>query len=61
MLFIYVYICLGKCLHVNMGAQRGQKKASDTLKLELQIVVNCVTWVLDTKLKSCGRAVSTPN
>ena len=42
------------CLSVHMvaGAHRGKKKVLDTLDLELQATVNCLTWVLKTKLAS---------
>lgn len=42
------------CLSVHMvaGAHRGKKKVLDTLDLEVQVTVNCLTWVLKTNLGS---------
>lgn len=51
-IFIYVYVrhmCWG------MGYRIG------SLKLQLQAVVNCLRWVLGTKLRSFGGTVSTLN
>lgn len=39
------------CVHVTTSAN-GVQKASDSLKLELQVVVSHPTWVLETELRS---------
>lgn len=49
----HVCIC-----HVCIGAHRDQKWALNPLELRFQAVVSRPTWVLRTKLKSCGRAAS---
>lgn len=45
------------CAHVGAGTHRGLKKALDTLKLQLQVVVSHPVWVLLAKICS-GRAAS---
>lgn len=35
-------------MHEYAGAQRGQKRASGSLELGLQVVVSCPIWVLGT-------------
>lgn len=46
--------------HVSGVSCRGQR-ASDTLELELQVLVSCPIRVLGTKLRSPAGAVSTLN
>lgn len=46
------------CVHINAGAHKG---ISFPLKLALQAVVNCLTWVLRIKLGSFERALPAPN
>lgn len=47
---IYFYFTL-KFLRICLrGAHRGRKRASDSVALELQVVVSHWTWVLATKL-----------
>jgi hypothetical protein len=41
--------------HVNADAFWGQQMVSDSLKLELQMVVSHQPWSLGTKLKSSAR------
>lgn len=41
---VYLYEC--SCTSMCLGMHRGQKKMSDTLNLELKMVVSCLTWVL---------------
>lgn len=47
--FNYVHVCAAACgyVHVNVGTHRSQKRASDTLELELQAVGSHQIWVLD--------------
>lgn len=45
-LFICVYV------HEHTGACRDQKEATDSLKLELWVIVNLLMWVLGTELCS---------
>lgn len=44
----YIYVDV----HMSVGAYRIQKRVSYTLKLELQVVVNCSAWVLGMKSES---------
>jgi hypothetical protein len=54
--FIYLYVCM--YVHVCVGGRVGQKKVPDPLELELQAVVSCPTWVLETELGSSAREAS---
>jgi hypothetical protein len=49
--------CVGLSVYVCAGTQSGQKRASDFLQLELQMVLNHLRCVLETELRSSGRAV----
>lgn len=49
------------CLCVCAGTHGSQKRISEPLKLELQVIVNYLMWVLGTKLISSARAPSTLN
>lgn len=40
---------------VNAGACRVKEKALEPKMLELQAVVNCLTWVLGTRFRSSAR------
>lgn len=46
-IYFIVYVCMSACIYVILPATcmpcalRGQKKTSDSLELELQIVLNC--------------------
>jgi len=59
-LFIHVH-AFGSILLCLCGAHKGQKRASDLLELELQVVVGCLMWVLGTELRSFARAANTLN
>ena len=48
-------MCVGMCM--NVGTQGVQKRALDSLELELQEVVSYLTWVLVMELRSSVRAV----
>jgi hypothetical protein len=50
--FIHLYV---QVTHVQVG---DQKRAPDSLELELQEVASHPVWVLTTKLKSSGEAAS---
>lgn len=39
-------------------AYRGWERIPDLLGLELQVIVNCLMYVLETELESSGRALS---
>lgn len=59
-LFLIMCTCVLECLHVHhvdAVAPWDQKKASDSLALELQAVVNHLTRALGTKLESSGIVV----
>lgn len=43
--------CVWDCVDVNAGAYRGQKRALDSFRLVLQMVVSCLMW-MGTVLKS---------
>lgn len=45
-LFIFMY------MYMSVDALRDQKKVLDSLELELQTVLSCLSWVLGTKLGS---------
>lgn len=53
-----VYVCV--CKVCGSGACRGQKRGSDHLELEVQMVVNHHEGV-GTETRSCGRATNTLN
>lgn len=57
----YFYVFVSMCTHVqvHVDAQRGQNRASDILELDLQAVVNCLQWVLETELWVCARTART--
>ena len=40
---MYIYVCVH-------GAYGHQKRVSETLELEMQVVMSCLTWVLGTNL-----------
>lgn len=42
----FVFKCVSVCICVCAGTHRGQKRSSDPLGMELQMFVNCLTWVL---------------
>lgn len=46
--------------HMDVGAHGGQMGTLDPLELELKAAVSCLmwTWVLESKLRSSGRAAS---
>lgn len=55
---VYEYFfCMCVWVPCMCGAQQGQKRVSDTLGMELQMVVTTL-WVLGSKLGSSGRAMS---
>ena len=54
--FIYVYICLSVCATC-IWVHRGQKRVL-TLELELHMVVDHLTWLLETDFRSLGGAAS---
>lgn len=45
----YVRLAMYWYVHINTGAQRGQNRAPDTMKLELQEVVSYLPWALGTE------------
>lgn len=53
-------ICVG-CVHMNVDACRGQKRVSDTLELDLQMVVSYLTQVLGTEFGCFYKSINTPN
>lgn len=51
-------MCIYHMVQVSVGALRDHQIL---LELELQEVVSCPTWVLQTELRSCGTRISTLN
>jgi hypothetical protein len=41
-----------------VGAYRGQKRTSDPRELQLQMVLDCPEWVLESRRRSSARARS---
>lgn len=58
-LFLFVYVCVYIDTYTICSAHRGQKRVLQFLKLELQVVMSQLTWMLGTKLSSSGRAPTT--
>lgn len=57
-IFIHFAHMHSEDVHVNAGAQRGQRRP---LELDLQAAMRWPGWVLDTKSGSRGRAVYAHN
>ena len=55
---MYVSVCL---VHMCVDVDGGQWRAVDALELELQEFVSHPLWVLGTRLRTSGRAVSALN
>lgn len=53
-----MYECLPECIHV-LSAQKSQKRASDPLKLELQVAVGTNKWPLPTEMGGGGKKKET--
>jgi len=60
-----VYVCVCLCMCVGgmfvCDAHGGQKRASDSLGLELRASVSYPAWALGTELRCCRRAASILN
>lgn len=54
----FILTCVRARTRLGLCAQGSQKRASDALELELEVVVRCPMWVLRTKSGSSGIAVS---
>lgn len=50
-------MALCEYVYMTVDAYRGQKRASELLEWELQMVMSHLKWVLGMKLVSSGRAV----
>lgn len=50
-------MCLGVCALRACSTQGGQKRASDALELELEVVVRCLDVILGAKSESSARTV----
>lgn len=55
--FPYLCACLCVCMHMSTWILGFQKREMDSLELEM----SDHTWVLQTKLKPCGRTTRAPN
>lgn len=60
-IYIYVYVRERSCVHVCVQACDIHMRASGALELEVQMIVNCLMWLLETKLGSPGRGVCALN
>ena len=60
LLLFFKKICVCVCVCV-CGVHGGQKRVSDPLELELQVVVSRLMWVLVTELRSSTRAARALN
>lgn len=59
---LFICMCLWLLVrHVHADALRGHKRVSYSLKLELQMVVRCLIWVLGTELRSAAGTANAPN
>lgn len=49
-IFIHAYVCMSVCLyaHISVNPHKGQKRVSEPLKLEVQVVFSCLRWMLGT-------------
>lgn len=56
-IFMYVFRCVS-VHHAHAGTHVVQKKESDLLELELQVIVDHLTWVLGTKRRSTARVTT---
>lgn len=45
------------CMHMSACAFGVQKRVLESLELEIQAIMNCLTWVLGTELRTSARAV----
>lgn len=59
LIFFLFKLCLCVFVHVCAGTLGGQRRASDSMELELQAVVSCRMWASGGKLRSSKRAVPT--
>lgn len=55
LLFLIFFMCMEGYVHINIPKVQ---KILNSLKLELQIVMCCLTWVLAIKLRPSGRALN---
>ena len=44
---MYLYVCVFVCAHMQAGMITPCQKVLDLLELELEVVVNCMTLVLE--------------
>lgn len=54
-------MCVAKYVHMNACAHSAQKRVSHLMKLLLQDVVGCLTWVLETELRFSAKVVCDVN
>lgn len=54
-------LCVCVCMHVCGGTHRGQKSMPGPSKLELQVAVNLLMWVMGTEQWSSKRAIHALN
>jgi hypothetical protein len=61
-IYIYIYcvcvcvcVCVCLCVHIRVCACRGKIRMLGSLKMEFQVIMCFLTWVLGTQLVSSGR------
>lgn len=59
--FSFFCLCVHMYMYVYVGDHGGQKKVSESLELELKMLVSHLTWVLETELWYSARAVTVLN
>jgi hypothetical protein len=52
-MYVTVHLCVCVC-HVYAGAHRAQNRVSAPLKMDLQAIVSCPTWLMGTEFQSWG-------
>lgn len=63
-LFVIVYKCtciVGWYAHIGCNTSGGQKRAPDSLQMDLQVIDSSPRWVLGSELGSSAKAVNTLN
>ena len=49
-MYVCMYVCMSSCVYADPLDE--QKRALESLELQLNVVVSCLEWVLGTKLRS---------
>lgn len=58
---VHTYVCVHMCLHEQCPKRPGEgvseRDESESLQLELQVVLSCLMWVPRTELRSSERTI----